>query len=99
MINNIVQEHGVTLVKDGLEYFPIELRAEDSNGNTYRYFNVHVGKNVELYLEVNDDVYLCDSLLDLEDWLERTFDTVLSQEALDKLKVILENTFGYTTWR
>jgi hypothetical protein len=90
MINNVIKEHGVNLVKGR-----IELRAENSEGKTHKYFGVHVGKNGELFLEANEDVFLCDSLKDLDDWIERTYDTVLSWEALEKLNGILWEVFNW----
>jgi hypothetical protein len=103
MINNIVKEHGVNLVKDGKDLVYVELRAEDPEGFTHKYFNACIIKKGKLILEADDDAFLCDSVEDLDDWLERTFDTVLSWEAFEKLKNLLKEHFGYKSkydnWR
>jgi hypothetical protein len=77
---------------------PIELRAEGTKGTRTKYFTVDVDSNGELFLEFNGDVYLCDSLEDLDDWLSTRFDSCLSWEAFEKLKGILESEYNYTNW-
>jgi hypothetical protein len=97
MIKNTIKEHGVTLVREGNGLCYVELMAEDQEGFTVKYFNACIIKKGKLILESDDDAFLCDSVEDLDDWLERTFDTVLSWEAFFKLKTILRETFGYVS--
>jgi hypothetical protein len=103
MISNTVKEQGVNLVRDGNNLVYVELRAEDLEGFTFKYFNACIIKKGKLILEADDDAFLCDSVEDLDDWLGRIFDTALSWEALEKLKNLLKEHLGYESkydnWR
>jgi hypothetical protein len=98
MIEYTVNERGVNLCKNLVGWTFVELHAlkKDASGKTIgsKYFNLDCD-NGELFLEVDNDSWLFDSVEDLADFLRFKFNTHLEAGAYFYLNLMLKTEFNF----